>query len=218
MRLNKIIVAIGYHHSTLTGMDYLYEEQTKPPSSETPHIRMGYGKVYNNNSILSKHKIMNHPDKSSGNSDDNNRPNNEKNKKKPEIIDLASSKETLLSYIQAKNKPLSNRISVPLRQGVIELVQIEDIIYVESSTQICYIYLRDDTKLTAFKGLSYFKGLLSEEENFFPISDKILLNLNYLQRYNHKELTVSLTNKKTLYASRRGGQRLRKLLQDKNLY
>lgn len=161
---------------------------------------------------------MNDPDKVSQHSDNNDQPNKEQDSQKPEFKLRVSPDETLLSFIQSKNKPLPNRISVPLRQGIIELVQIEDIIYVESNTQICYIHMRDDTRLTAFKGLSYFKGLLSEDQNFFPINDKILLNLNYLIRYNHKELAITLSNKKTLYASRRGGQRLRKLLQDKKLY
>lgn len=161
---------------------------------------------------------MSDPDKVRQNSDKYERPGKEENHHDPTFKLPARPDDTLLSFVQSRNKIPPNRISIPLRQGIIELVQIEDILYIESNTQICYVHLRDSTKLTAFKGLSYFKGLLLEDHNFFAINDKILINLNYLQRYNHKELAVTLTDKKILNASRRGGQRLRKFLQDKKLY
>ena len=86
--------------------------------------------------------------------------------------------------------------------------------YLEADGTVSYIYLQNETKLTAVRNLGHYSKLLMAEYNFFPVSNGLLVNLDFVKRYNHSELTVNLTNGKHLYASRRGGQDFRRFLND----
>ena len=116
--------------------------------------------------------------------------------------------------IEILNKPtnVSNRIAFHLIKGVIEFVEVKDIIYLEADGTVTNIYLSEDRKLIALRNLGYYIKLLMSDYNFFPISNKHLVHLNYIKRYKHSELTVWLINGKPLIASRRGGQDFKKFL------
>ena len=93
-----------------------------------------------------------------------------------------------------------------LTKGVIEFVEVNDIVYLEADATVTNIYLSKGQQLTAVRNLGYYSKLLMSDYNFFPISHKDLVNLNYVKSYKHRELTLFLTTGKHLFASRRGGR------------
>jgi two-component system LytT family response regulator len=106
----------------------------------------------------------------------------------------------------AGTDPKLNRIAIHLTKGVIEFISINDIVYLEADGTITYVHLSNGEKLNAMRHLGYYSRLLTAEYQYYPISNKILVNLNFVKRYVPKELAVTLTNGNTIYASRRGGR------------
>jgi two-component system, LytTR family, response regulator len=116
----------------------------------------------------------------------------------------------LLQNLKSPNEKQSNRIAFHRSKGAIEFVNVTDIIYCEAEKEITNIFLKDKSHFAAMKTLSYYTKLLETDFNFFRISDKCLVNLDYLKTYNHnKDYELELTTGKILYASRRGGQELK---------
>ncbi len=116
-----------------------------------------------------------------------------------------------------KNPPerKSNRIAFHRAGGAIEFVGANDIIYCEADKDVTYVFLADGKKFTATRNLAFYARPLEIDFNFFRISDKQLVNLDFLKVYEHsKDYQLTLTNGKQLYASRRGGQELKQHLQD----
>ncbi len=114
----------------------------------------------------------------------------------------------------AKNNSKGKRIAIHLSKGIIEFVEVDEIVYLEADATITNVYLLRGNKLTAMKNLGFYSKLLMSDYNFFPISNSLVVNLDFIKRYNHSELAVVLTSGKTIYASRRGGQDFRKFLND----
>ena len=112
----------------------------------------------------------------------------------------------------ARPNTKSKRIAFHLAKGIVEFVEVENIIYLEADTQVTYIFLKNGEKLTAMRNLGHYSKLLLTDYDFFPISNKHLVHLAYVTRYNHSELTVRLTNGEHLFASRRGGKDFRQYL------
>jgi len=50
-----------------------------------------------------------------------------------------------------------------------------------------------------------------EDHPFFPISNSEVVNLDFVDSYQHRERTVRLTTGETVYTSRWGGRRLKEL-------
>ena len=131
-----------------------------------------------------------------------------------ERLDRDNYKEHILMLLEKISTPHShvNRIAVHMTKGVIELLPVDEIIYLEADRSITYIYLTEDRKFNAMRNLGHYSTLLVSDHTFYPISNKIVVNLDYVLRYNHSNLTVTLTNDKKIRASRRGGQEFRRFL------
>ena len=121
--------------------------------------------------------------------------------------------ELLLETLKSPSAK-TNRIAFHLLKGIIEFVKVDDIVYLEADQNVSYVYLQNGSKLNAMRNLGHYSKLLVSDYSFFPISHSIVVNLDYVKRYNHSELTVSLTNGKHLFASRRGGQDFKRYLNE----
>lgn len=132
--------------------------------------------------------------------------------------DAFENKEQIALLLQnLKNPPerRSNRVVFHRAGGAIEFVNVSDIVYCEADKDTTHVFLNDGKKFTATRNLSHYARPLEVDFNFFRISDKQLVNLDFLKSYEHnKEYKLTLANNKTLYASRRGGQDLRQHLHD----
>jgi len=112
----------------------------------------------------------------------------------------------------------SRRIAFHLPRGIIEFVQVDDIITLEADSVVTHVRLDNGTRLTAMKNLGFYSKLLTAEYDFFQISNDTVVNLDYVKRYNHGELTLTLTDGSHLIAARRGGQDFRRFLSEHKKY
>jgi two-component system LytT family response regulator len=112
----------------------------------------------------------------------------------------------------------SRRIAFHLLKGVIEFVPVDDVVLLEADGPVTHIRLRDGTKLTAMKNLGHYSRLLTSDYDFFQISNDKVVNLDFVKRYNHAELTLTLLDGSHLIAARRGGQDLRRFLSENKAF
>ena len=121
----------------------------------------------------------------------------------------------LLQNLKNPPEKRSNRIAFHRSGGAIEFVNVDDIVYCEADKDVCHVFLSGEKMFTATRGLAFYAPPLEIDFNFFRISDKQLVNLDFLKVYEHnKDYQLTLISGKMLYASRRGGQELRQYLQD----
>lgn len=102
----------------------------------------------------------------------------------------------------AMEKRRFRRIAIPSRDGL-QLVKIDDIIYLEASVNYTLIYLQDQHKLTASRTLKEFEELLPAD-NFIRIHHSFIININCVEKYIRGEGgQVVLTNNARLDVAKR---------------
>lgn len=112
----------------------------------------------------------------------------------------------LLLETLTNNTNKSQRIAIHLIRGIIEFVDVERIMYLEADGTMTKVYLEKGATLHAAKNLGSYGKLLKKDYDFYSISNSIIVNLAFVKRYIHRELTVKLLDGTLLSASRRGGQ------------
>ncbi len=115
----------------------------------------------------------------------------------------------LLDRIDSSNTVVSNKIAFHLHNSITEFVDINDVMYIEADGVISNVYLATKEKLVTNKNLGFYKEMLIVDYDFQPISNSILINKDYIKRYNHQDLCIILNNGEHLYASRRYGKELK---------
>lgn len=118
----------------------------------------------------------------------------------------------LFEHLRESLKPHQKRIAFQLPKGILEFIEVSQIQWLEADGQISWVHLDGGRKLAAMKHLGHYHDLLSSDFPFFRISDKYLLNIDFLKRYNPRESTITLSDGNILIASRRGGQELHRYL------
>ncbi len=109
-----------------------------------------------------------------------------------------------------------DKLRIPKVKGEVALIKLDEILFLQSANEgqtTKIYYVPDQTFVNSTKNLGYFKEVLQDHKNFFPISQSQIVNLNYLKSYihNNKELHLHQYNE-PLFASRRGGEDLRRWL------
>ena len=123
----------------------------------------------------------------------------------------------LLDRVGHEKVSKTNKIAFHLHNGVVEFVNVAEIKYLQADGVISYIYLENGDKLTITKNLGYYKDMLIADYNFHLISNSLLVNHEFIQRYNHHELLLTLKDGSRLYASKRFGKEFKdSLLVNKN--
>ncbi|MCU4157443.1 response regulator transcription factor [Carboxylicivirga sp. A043] len=112
----------------------------------------------------------------------------------------------LLERVGVTQGAVSNKMAFHLHSGIIEFVAISDIIYLQADGVITYVFLSGDQRLTATRNIGFYKEMLVSDYNFHSISNGLLVNQDYIKKYNHRELTVELVDGTCLYASKRFGK------------
>lgn len=118
----------------------------------------------------------------------------------------------LLDRIGHEKVSKTNKIAFHLHNGVIEFIDVKEIKYLQADGVISYIYLENGEKLTITKNLGYYKEMLIADYNFHLISNSLLVNHEFIHRYNHHELLVTLKDGSKLYASKRFGKEFKNSL------
>ena len=99
------------------------------------------------------------------------------------------------------------------RVVAIDFVYAKEIVYCEADKDTTLVVLSDGRQFAATRNLSFYAKSMQLDFNFFRISDKQLVNLDFVQTYeHHKNYQLTLVNGVVLHASRRGGQDLRQYI------
>ncbi|MBS2099931.1 LytR/AlgR family response regulator transcription factor [Carboxylicivirga linearis] len=112
----------------------------------------------------------------------------------------------LLERVGGAQQIPSNKMAFHLHNGIIEFVNISDIVYLKADGVICYVFLKDGVQLSVTRNIGFYKEMLVSDYHFHAISNSLLVNQEFIKKYNHRELTVELTNGTVLYASKRFGK------------
>ncbi len=112
----------------------------------------------------------------------------------------------LLDRIGNEKVSKNNNIAFHLHNGVIEFVNVKEIKYLQADGVVSYVYLEDGSKLTITKNLGYYKDMLITDYNFHLISNSLLVNNEFIHRYNHHDLLLTLKDGTKLFASKRFGK------------
>ena len=117
--------------------------------------------------------------------------------------------QILLDHV-AKNESFRPRkIAFYLYNGIVELVDINDIVYLKADGVVSHVFLSDGKNFITNKNLGFYKEMLILDYDFKQISNSLLVNNTYIKRYNHHDLTLVLTTGEHLYASKRFGKELK---------
>jgi len=103
-------------------------------------------------------------------------------------------------------------IAVILSQGIIEFVELQQVMYFEADNNTTCVKLTEGKTLRSTRHLGYYIDLLMGQPEFKQISKSCLVNTAHLRQYNHREKTLLLKNGDTLIASHRFSRSLRKQL------
>ena len=109
----------------------------------------------------------------------------------------------LLLEIIKGNIQSPKSISINLPKGVIEIVDLVDIKFIEADGSTSYIHLTSDKKLHSVKPLAHYSNLLEIDQSFITISRNCLVNLKHVKRYDHREKTLTLKSGESLIVSHR---------------
>ena len=118
----------------------------------------------------------------------------------------------LLDRVGQEKVSETNKIAFHLHNGIIEFVNVKEIKYLQADGVITYIFLENGEKLSVTKNLGYYKDMLIADYNFHLISNNLLVNQEFIHRYNHHELLLILKDGTKLYASKRFGKEFKDLL------
>jgi len=126
-------------------------------------------------------------------------------------VDYKQQVDLLLETL-ANNNNKSQRIAIHLVRGIIEFVDVNRIMYLKADGSMTKVFLENGQQLHAAKNLGHYGNLLKRDYDFYSISNSVIVNLAYVKRYTHRELTVELQNGVTILASRRGGQEFKNII------
>jgi two-component system LytT family response regulator len=112
----------------------------------------------------------------------------------------------LLERVSDSQSAPSHKMAFHLHNGIIEFVNISEIIYLKADGVITYVHLQDDSRLSVTRNIGFYKDMLVGDYHFHAISNSLLVNQEFIKKYNHRELMVELTNGTVLYASKRFGK------------
>lgn len=102
--------------------------------------------------------------------------------------------------------PGQSRLPIHLPKGVIELIPLERILYLEGDENITYFHLLNGEKRSAMRNLGYYEQALPAGSDFYRISKPLIIHLRHLVRFDARTLRVCLTGDLWLPASRRRGR------------
>ncbi len=113
------------------------------------------------------------------------------------------------------NHTSSGVIALPLLKGIIEMVDLSDILYVctAKTGNITNIYLSSSsTPLACNRTIGQFKNLLSSQQSFIQVHESTIINLKSLKRFDPVERIVTLRDGSKIYSSRRYAKTLKDYL------
>lgn len=134
---------------------------------------------------------------------------------KRESQDLNNQVKLLLQRMDERSTVKPDKITVHLHSGILQMISVDDLKYIEADGVVSKVHLKSGETITVNRNLGYYKDLLILEHDFVPLSNSILLNREYIKRYNHQTLKITLTDNAELPVSRRRGKELKEMLSER---
>lgn len=103
-------------------------------------------------------------------------------------------------------------IAIQLSRGIIELVEVQNIMYIEADENVSNIYLSVGGIMHSSKNFGHYLGLLSDNINFIQISKSLLVNIQHVKQYHHQDKSMKLKNNQSLIVSHRFSPGVQKFL------
>lgn len=103
-------------------------------------------------------------------------------------------------------------IAIQLHKGIIEIVDLIQIVYIEADENVSIIHLSNNQILNSSKSFGHYLSLLSDNHDFIQISKSCLVNLAHIKQYNHQDKSLKLKNNDSLVVSHRFSRVLHKFL------
>jgi two-component system LytT family response regulator len=119
----------------------------------------------------------------------------------------------LLENLTSPEKKMS-KLAVHRPKGIYEFIDIDEILYCKADKEITILQLIDGEKITAVKNLKQYDRQLTWQHNFFRINHNLVINLDYVRRFNPTEKALKLKNGETVFASVTGNRRLKRYLEE----
>lgn len=108
--------------------------------------------------------------------------------------------KSLLSYLEQGKK--KKRIAIPMN-GYTELVNLEDVLYFEASTNYCYIHIKGVKPVLIAKTLKEYETKLLSNSDFIRIHQSYMINTNHIKKiYKSKQPQVMMSNGEVLSISK----------------
>lgn len=134
---------------------------------------------------------------------------------KRESQDLNNQVKLLLQRMDERSTVKPDKITVHLHSGILQMISVDELKYIEADGVVSKVHLKNGETITVNRNLGYYKDLLILEHDFVPLSNSILLNREYIKRYNHQTLKITLTDNAELPVSRRRGKELKEMLSER---
>lgn len=103
-----------------------------------------------------------------------------------------------LQLLKQNMGSVTRRIAVPVSSGV-EIVKLEDIIYLQADGSYTRMYLANDQPLTLSRNLKHFEDQLTDNFGFFRSHRSYLVNISFIRKILKTDGgTIQLTNGNSL--------------------
>jgi two-component system LytT family response regulator len=112
------------------------------------------------------------------------------------------------------NMQAPKSIGIILIKGVIEFVDLAEILYFEADENTCKVFQYTAPSLHSTKHLGYYIDLLSGNSEFAQISKSCLVNVAHVKRYDHRSKELALKTGQVLVASHRFSKVLKERLME----
>lgn len=121
--------------------------------------------------------------------------------------------ELLLDYLESSEKKKTDRVAFQLSKGIIKFFAINDITHLKADGVVTKIHLADGSEYSATKNLGFYRAFLISQFEFCSIAHGLIINMDQVDDYLHKDLTVTMKNGIQLKASRRGGKEFKERME-----
>ena len=96
-----------------------------------------------------------------------------------------------------------NKISVHHNDKVVFL-NVHDLVFIESSAELCKLNLADKSRFTSSKELKKFENLLNEIGSFIRINHSVIINTNFIKSYTKGDICcITVSTGEVFEVSRR---------------
>jgi len=106
----------------------------------------------------------------------------------------------------------SKTIAIQLLRGIIEIVDLDQIKYIEADENMSIIHLSNDQVLNSGKSFGHYLNILTDNKDFVQISKSYLVNLTHVRQYNHLDKSIKFKTNESLVVSHRFSRVLHKYL------